>query len=169
MAIDESAFEQVFRAYSDRLCAFAAQYLGSSEAAEEVVEDVFLNIWRARNTWLVTGSLKSYLYTATRNQALNVLKRQGVERRHLDMVAANPDKPHSAPADADLVAEDFRRAAERVIAALPDRCREVFLLHRQHDLSYAEIAAAMDITVKTVENQLGRALKLLREKLQDYL
>ena len=133
------------------------------------MEDVFFNIWRTRSGWLVTGSLKSYLYAATRNQALNVLKRQGRERRHLELLAADPERSHALAADAELHAEDFRAAADRAIAALPDRCRQAFLLHRQHELSYAEIAAAMDISEKTVENQLARALKILREQLVNYL
>jgi RNA polymerase sigma-70 factor, ECF subfamily len=166
---DESAFEAMFRTYSDRLCAFAVQYLGTMDTAEEVVEDVFLAIWQGRARWRITTSLKSYLYTATRNRSLNVLKRRTIERRHFDQMGADPLPRAAGPADAQSLARDLQAAANRAIAGLPDRCREAFLLLRQHELSYAEIAAIMDITPKTVENQVGRALAILKEKLAAYL
>ena len=165
---DESAFEAMFRSYFDKLTAFAFSYVGSRDRAEDVVEDVFFNIWRARETWEVSGSLRAYLYTATRNQALNARKRLGLERRHLEMVASQPPR-RASPADAEMLGEEARAAAEQAIAGLPERCREIFLLHREHNLSYAEIAAATGVTTKTVENQLGRAVKLLREKLWGFL
>ena len=166
---DESAFEAMFRTYSDRLCAFAVQYLATMDAAEEVVEEVFLAIWQGRRRWHITTSLKAYLYSATRNRSLNMLKRRSIERRRLDRMATDPEPRAARSADAQSLARDLQMAANRAIAELPDRCREAFLLHRQHELSYAEIAAIMDITPKTVENQIGRALAILRERLAAYL
>ncbi|MBX6330634.1 MAG: RNA polymerase sigma-70 factor [Gemmatimonadaceae bacterium] len=170
---EEGAFAVLFARYYDKLCAWATMYLGSGAEAEEVVEDVFVRVWEMREQLDIRTSLKAYLYTATRNHALNHVRRDTTYRRYLDDAWQAGTAPGMSEAETDLEMEaqlsDLARAIDDAIAQLPERCRQIFLLHRQHGLTYAEIAAAMEIAPKTVENQLGRALKLLRARLATFM
>jgi RNA polymerase sigma-70 factor (ECF subfamily) len=168
-----SAFAALFSRYYDALCAFANGYTASRSEAEEVVEDVFMRLWELRQQLEVRESLKSYLYTATRNRSLNRLRDERAEARRLEEASAEvaaPGMGQPRPGlDEEIEAAEFARAVERAVEKLPPRTRQVFLLHRQHGLTYGEVAAALEISPKTVENQLGRALKHLRAHLARFL
>lgn len=168
-----NAFAVLFDRYYDALCAFAGGYTTSRTDAEEIVEDLFARLWELREQLEVRESLKSYLYTATRNRALNHMRASHAALRRLEdarMDAAPVAMGQPAPMlDEELQLADFARAVARAVQELPARSRQVFLLHRQHGLTYAEIAAALEISPKTVENLLGRALKQLRARLAHYL
>jgi RNA polymerase sigma-70 factor (family 1) len=168
-----SAFAALFRRYYGGLCAFASGYTKSRESAEEVVEDVFVRLWELREQLEVRETLKSYLFTAVRNRALNRARDERAELRGLDRAlpdSAPPGMGQLLPAlDEELEAAEFLRAVEEAVAELPPRTRQVFTLHRQHGLTYAEIGTALLISPKTVENLLGRALKQLRERLAPFL
>jgi RNA polymerase sigma-70 factor (ECF subfamily) len=170
---DTAAFEALFRRHYDGLFAFAERYLRSAEAAEDVTVDVFARVWERRAEWTLRGSPRAYLYSAVRNEALALLRRRRmVERAHADAVREDrrPGMGSApAPSDADAQANELAAAAEAAIAALPDRTQEAFVLLRQHGLSYAEIAATMEISVKTVEVHVSRALRALREHLAPFL
>lgn len=160
---DEAAFEAVFRAYAEPLCAFAVRYVGSRDVAADLVQDVFLWIWRNRAEWTIQGSLKAYLYRAVRNRALGVVRHHRIERRWAE--ESTRDKSASgvpAPASGDETRDEQLAALERAVAALPSRRRQVFLLRWRDELSYAEIAEVMATSVKTVENQMARALRAIR-------
>jgi RNA polymerase sigma-70 factor (family 1) len=167
------AFAAIFRAYYARLCAFAEGYLRSSAEAEEVVEDVFVRIWERREQCTGCSSLKSYLFTAVRNRSLKRLRHERVVKRTVtDARAAN--RPlgvagERASLDDEVYAGELAAAVQRAVATLPERGREAFLLHREHGLTYAQIATTMGISVKTVENHLIRATKALRAELSDWL
>jgi RNA polymerase sigma-70 factor (family 1) len=167
------AFAALFSRYYDALCAFANGYTASRSEAEEVVEDVFVRLWELREHLEVRASLKSYLYTATRNRALNRLRDQRAEGRRLEEArfdSAPPGMGQPKPSlEEEMQATEFARAVARAVEQLPPRTRQVFLLHRQHGLTYAEIATALEISPKTVENLLGRALKHLRAHLAPFL
>ena len=167
------AFTILFSRYYDALCAFASGYTASRSEAEEIVEDVFVRVWELRDRLDVRESLKAYLYTATRNRALNRLRDEKAEARRLDETRfddAPPGMGQPTPAlDEAIHAAEFGRAVELAVEQLPPRSRQVFLLHRQHGLTYGEIAAALEISPKTVENLLGRALKHLRARLTRFL
>jgi RNA polymerase sigma-70 factor, Bacteroides expansion family 1 len=170
---DGAAFTTLFERYYDALCAFAAGFLTSRAEAEEIVEDVFVRVWELRERLEVRDSMKSYLYAATRNRALNQLRRERLEWRWVNDETMCRDVPEAARTehgiDDELYAADFARAIDVAVDRLPPRCRQVFLLHRQHGLTYSEIAVALGISPKTVENQLGRALKQLRTLLANFL
>ena len=166
---DETAFEAVFRDHYEGLCTFASRMVGSDEAAEEIVQTVMLRFWEQRETIQVSGTLAGYLYGAVRNSALMHLRRKRLERRWQEEAAAEgatplmgerPPQPEEWTRLAELTA-----AIQDAIQQLPPRCREAFLLRREHRLSYAEIAQIMSISPKTVEVQIGAALKALREQL----
>jgi RNA polymerase sigma-70 factor (ECF subfamily) len=164
---DEGAFAAVFRAHYRPLVGMAEAMLRSRAVAEEVVQDVMLELWRRREGLPIQESLRAYLFRATRNRALNHLRHGRVERLSEPHVAGASAAPATAPAT--LVEEEIDVALREAVAALPDRCREVFELSRVHGLRYAEIAGALGISVKTVEAQMGKALRTLRARLAPWL
>jgi RNA polymerase sigma-70 factor (ECF subfamily) len=162
---DETAFEELFRAYYPQLCRFAAEYVDSASHARDLVQDVFLRIWARRSNWRVQRSLKAYLYQAVRNRALNHVRQQDTQTDvEDDLEYTTDDAVRRTAADA-YHANTLSEEVDEAITDLPERRRMAFLLHRRHGFTYKEIAAIMDISPKTVENQIGRALKSLREKL----
>ncbi|MFL5579389.1 MAG: RNA polymerase sigma-70 factor [Gemmatimonadaceae bacterium] len=164
---DRAAVEELFRDHYAALVGFADGYVRSGAVAEEIVQDVFLNLWRGRDRLAGEGTLRAYLFQAVRNRALNHLR----HARHVARHAAAAPRDDSAPAlgDALLVEAELAAAVRAAVDALPERCREVFLLSRGHNLSYVEIARTLEISVKTVETQMGRALKAIRRALLPYL
>lgn len=157
---DVAAFEQLFRAYHPRLCGFAFSMLRDRAVSEELVQDLFMNIWEKRARLEVRTSVRAYLFGALRNGALNRSARVRMEQNWSEA---------SAQTEA-VAAAEYSDTGERVrvaVAALPAACRNALTLRWQEDMSYAEIAEALGISVKTVENNLARARALLREKLPD--
>lgn len=164
---DADALDSVFRSYYAELCAFAYRYVRSRAQAEDLVHDVFAQLWADREQWQVRDSLKAYLYGAVRNQAISALRRQMVERRW----EARARACHRAapvhvenPAQAELEREDLARVIQQVVAELPERCRMAVTLRWQRQLSYAEIAQTMGISVNTVEVHITRACRAVRER-----
>jgi RNA polymerase sigma-70 factor (ECF subfamily) len=160
---DDAAYEAIFRQWYAPLVATTAALLREREPAEEVVQDVMLELWRRRESLTLEQSLRAYLFQASRNRALNYLRRLRVETRGEATIAAAMSTPDQA--DSQVREEELRVAIQSAIAGLPDRCREVFELSRIHGLKYAEIATTLGISVKTVEAQMGKALRVMREKL----
>src|SRR5262245_51008621 len=165
---DVAAFEAAFRAWYGELCSFVRPQMGSAHAAEEIVQEVFLRVWRARASLDPEQSLRAYLYRAARNTALNQLKRRRLETRWLIEAAAAP-APLAVDADQETQVNELQTALQNALESLPERCRLVFTMSRHQGLTYAEIATALGISVKTVETQIGRALKLLRSRLLAFL
>jgi RNA polymerase sigma-70 factor (family 1) len=163
---DGSAFEALFHAYHAPLCTFAYRYLGARDLAEEIVQEVFLVVWERRRTWEVRTSVKGYLCTAVRNAALSYLRHERVVRRSegdiRDFQAPSPPRP-----DLEALEQETVVAVQDAVARLPERCRLVFTLHREQGLTYAEVAEVLGISPRTVEVQIGRALKSLRQGLAD--
>lgn len=165
---DARAFEELFRAYQLELRRFVYRYVDSWAIAEDLVHDVFVAIWRRRTSWTVRGSLRLYLFTAARNNALSHLRREIRERRWRASLERGPlgDSGRHAENDGlrNLEQEERTALVRAAIAELPDRCREAIILRWQRQLSYAEIADAMQISVKTVEIHLTRGAKMLRAR-----
>lgn len=179
---DEAAFEELFRACFARLATLAFAFVKSREVAEELVQDTLLRVWRERATWDVRGSVRAYLYAALRHRAISHLRKAMVQSRLQDEAVAvslqggsftwaeggTSASPLPA-ADARVEAEELRVAIGRAVAELPDRCREAFVLARQHELSHAEVAAIMGTSVRTVENHVAKARAHLRVRLAAWL
>lgn len=176
---DTTAFTELFQAYAVALVNAAYRIVRDSAVAEDLVQDVYLSVWRAGPSLRVMGSVRGYLYGAVRNSALKWLRHQGVEQRWLRQsteltVESNTSSRHHASvplASAPLVTAQFdaKELDARVRAAidqLPPQAREIFLLRWSEQMTYAEIAAALGLAVKTVENHIGRALKVLRRLLE---
>jgi RNA polymerase sigma-70 factor (ECF subfamily) len=160
---DNVAFEAIFRQWYAPLVATTAGLLRDRGPAEEIVQDVMLELWKRRESLTLEQSLRAYLFQASRNRALNHLRRLRVETRGEPTIAAALPTPEQA--DTEVRESELRIAIETAIAGLPERCREVFELSRIHGLKYSEIATRLGISVKTVEAQMGKALRVMREKL----
>jgi RNA polymerase sigma-70 factor (ECF subfamily) len=172
VAGDEAPFEAMFRAYHRELYRFALRLLGSADDAEDAVQGVFVAIWQSRSGWTVRGSLRIYLFSAVRNRALQQLRNARTRQRHvgdvLEFSSALLSHPLGDP-DRQLEHAEFSAALTAAIAALPPRCREAFVLTREHGMTYAEAAATMGISPHTVMVQIGRALTSLRTALAPFL
>jgi RNA polymerase sigma-70 factor (ECF subfamily) len=165
---DAETFDATVRALHSRLAAAAYMIVRDKAAAEDIVQDALLATWRRRDSLGVPEGLAAYLFQACRNRALNHLRNQ---RRRDRTMAADPEATMNvaAPAssaDQTIMATDLRRALDDAIATLAPGARDVFLLSRERGLSYSEIATLRDISVKTVETQMSRALRALRQRLQ---
>ena len=165
---DVAAFREMFDAFAPSLIRFARQYLGTTELAEETVHDVFLSVWALGPEWEPRGAVRPYLFSAVRNACIDHLRqrqRKPEERSFSESdIFATTEGSYAA-----LRQKELQAAAQRAIEEMPERRRLVFLLSRQQDLTYAEIAAVMGISVNTVEVQIVRALKFLRERLSPML
>jgi len=164
---DHDAFDAIFRAHYPPLVALAERMLRQRAIAEEIVQDVMLELWKRRATLSFDVSLRAYLFQATRNRVLNHFRHEKVERVGQSFAAVETQvepRPHAL-----LTEEEIDVALREAVTTLPDRCREVFELSRVQGLRYAEIAAVMGISVKTVEAQMGKALRMLRERLAPWL
>lgn len=164
---DVAAFEALFRTHYAPLCDFVNGYVRSREVARDLVQDLFLRLWERAGT-PASALAAAYLYTAARNRALRHLRRQRVAERYARLVLRRAERTEAGPAEV-VDEHELTRALERAVSELPERCRLVFTLSRHRHLSNAEIAAALGISVNTVEHQMWLALKALRAKLAAHL
>ena len=165
---DERALEVVFKAHYAGMASFVQRFVRAPDLAEELVQDVFLKLWSKREQLAEIETFRTYLFRAARNTALNYLRRAKLERRWQEEQGVIDEPPNSFSADDETVEQEVAQAVKEAIDRLPPRCREIFLLSRDGGLTYAEIARSLDISVKTVETQMGRALKSLRSSLHHF-
>jgi RNA polymerase sigma-70 factor (ECF subfamily) len=165
---DVAALEEAFRACYANMCGFVRAQVASADTAEDLVQDVFMRVWQTRNRLDPNGSLRSLLYRAAHNAALNFLKHRNVESRWLH-TATTSTAGLAVGGDDPAAFKELAGAVDHALAALPERCRLIFIMSRQQGLSYAEIAETLDLSVKTVETQMGRALKALRSALSAFI
>jgi RNA polymerase sigma-70 factor (ECF subfamily) len=164
----ESAIEMLFKTYYQPLCQYAYGFLRDRDEAEEVVQATFINVWDRREELSIQSSVKSYLFRAVRNSCLNVIKHQRVKKEHETHELALGEPIHEGATEG-VMASELERRITAAMKALPEQCRLVFQLSRFEELRYAEIADQLNISVKTVENHMGKALRIMREQLKDYL
>ncbi len=168
-------FEKLFFKYHGRLVLYANKYLHDMDLSRDVVQEAFYNLWQKSETFSFEEAPKSYLFQTVKNKSLNWLRYntlRGNDRidsdRQLQLIEsnylANSDTPFSSLLEAEL--ED---KMQHVIDALPEKCREVFLLSRSEELKNREIAEKLQISIKMVEKQMSKALRILREELAEYM
>ena len=164
---DEAVFDAVFRRWYEPLCHYAARLTDDDmDEAEDLAQQVFVKLWEQRDRLDIAWSLKAYLYKAVHNAALNRLRAANTRSKYLDYNAAQLE---NTPIQPDDNARELTERLQKALDMLPPQCRHVFELSRFEDLKYREIADQLGISIKTVETQMGKALRLLRFQLTDYL
>lgn len=163
---DERAFEILFKKYYLPLTRFAWRYVQSKAIAEELIQELFTILWEKRFELDMDTekSIRSYLYKSARNLALNQIKHQEVKNKYDNEWMDQKENPEIEYRDR-LREQQIRNAIAQAVEELPPRSKMTYKLHRYDGLTYTEIAEVMDVSVKTVESQMTRTLKMLREKL----
>lgn len=165
---DKETHEYLFKTWYDPLCKYAYSILKDQFEAEDAVQKVFFKLWDDRHNISITTSVKSYLYMAVHNISLNRIKQMKIQQQHTQQMAMEEPSDHNEVYEG-IVGKELNYKIQLAIAQLPPRCREVFQLSRFEMMSYKEIARQLDISSNTVENQIAKALKLLRENLREFI
>lgn len=163
----EAAFEQVFHAYYKALAAYARTILKDSDDAEDMVQQVFITVWEKRRAMEIHTSLRALLYRSVHNACLNRIRQQQV-RSGYAREAILLHREDGASED-HMQQKELQQKIELAMEQLPEQCARIFKMSRFEQLKYQEIADRLGLSVKTVENQMGKALKVMREQLKDYL
>jgi RNA polymerase sigma-70 factor (ECF subfamily) len=162
----EKLFEQVYRDRFEKLHAYAHSMIREEAAAEEVVQQVFYKLWAIKDRLDWSSAMTPYLYRAVHNESLNLLKYRKVKATHEKETSRHPAE---AMTEDPLAYKELQVQLVKAMNTLPEQCRTVFQMSRYEELKYREIADRLNISVKTVENHMSKALKILREKLAAYL
>lgn len=159
--------ELLFRRYHQVLCSHAIRFVYSREVAEDLVSEVFCRFWKTRAFESVTSSYRYYLFRSVRNEAYNYLR---LEFKPMESIEAAELKESSRGQQPDTIAqyEEILNCVEKVVETLPNQCRKIFLMNRFEGKRYQEIADELDISVKTVEVHISKALSTMRRGLKDY-
>ncbi len=167
IALNYEQIDQTFREQYEGLGRYAYSILKNQDAAEDVVQKLFTTIWEKRNE-LEIYDLNAYLYRSVYNLSLNELK--SLKRTQFsDSISEKADLQHSDKTNHSLLREELEHQIEDAMDKLPEKCGEVFRLSRLEELSYREISDRLNISIKTVENHMGKALKMMRNELKDYV
>lgn len=163
---NKQAFEEVFRQCYADMCGYAGRYIIDSDEAEEIVQEVFVNYWKKREELDITGSFEAYLYRSVRNACLNHLKHMQVRLKFAQHASVHTEEQDFSNS---IEVAELQEKIEDCIGQLPPERKKIFILSREEGLKYREIAEQLGLSIKTVETQMGKALKFLRENLKDYI
>jgi len=161
------AFDLCFRRFYAPLISFARSKTSDKDIAEEIVQNVFAELWERRETIPLKTEIKQYLFSVVKNDCYDFARHQKVEQKYLDYLITHQEE--SFEFFDTLVDEDFSKLINEVYNSLPEQCRNIFYMSRLEELSYKDISEKLGISVKTVENQVGKALKLVRQYLDKSL
>ena len=164
---DSASFQRLFSLYCQPLINFAQRYIKDIHIAENIVQDVFVQIWQNRIQLDPSFNIKIYLYTAVKNRAYKHFRSLDVQRRARENL--NLEWPAVKTPEDEMYQKEIKTAINRAIEKLPEKTRTVFSMNRFDDLTYKEIARILNISIKTVETHMGRALKHLRNQLAHLL
>lgn len=160
-------FENLFREHYQMLCSYALRFVGDPDTAEEIVQDLFYTLWERRMELNINSSVKSYLFSAVHNRCLKFIEHRSVEQKYRSYYLRHESEIDSGDMDSASLAE-MQQIINRVLDSLPERCGKIFRLNRFEGLKYQEIAEQLSISVKTVEANMGRALRVLRKSLKEF-
>jgi RNA polymerase sigma-70 factor, ECF subfamily len=164
---DKTAFETLFRDNYSHLCAYANTFVRDVETAQDLVQEFLFHIWQKKEDLPVNVSVRAYLFKSIHNSCLNSLKHQKIKQRHKGLTIR--DSRENSYEDFDNETNVLHDKIRQTIDKLPPERRKVFIMHRYEELKYKEIAEKLNISIKTVENQIGKALIFLRNELKDYI
>jgi len=162
---DVDAFEKTFREYYKPLVFFAIKIVNDQDVAEEIVQEFFYQYWKNREQMNIKISLKSYFFQSVRNNALKYLRHESVKQKYASGIGGSSTPQSFSPEYAE---KELQNIIDNVLENLPQRCSLIFRMNRFEGLTYKEIAANLSISVKTVEADMGKALKVFRNKLTKY-
>ncbi len=164
---DIRAFESLFHQYYPGMCSYAESLIKKENIAEEIVQDVFYNIWKNKNDLHITNNWQSYLYRAVFNNSMMYLRKAKremlLDERWAETQMHSPDNPSD-----ELEAKELNAIILYTLQKLPERARQIFNMNRFEGLKYREIADKLSISLKTVEANMGKALKALRTSLDEF-
>lgn len=160
---NSTAFQQLFDSCYEGLCRYAFTLLRDTDEAEDTVQSIFLKLWEKRTSLDIRQNVQAYLYRSVYNQCLNQIEHRSVVRKHNEHVA----HAISHATEPDTFPDELETKIRNVIEALPTQCRTIFMMSRYDELKYPEIASKLNISVNTIQNQVCKALKILREELKD--
>ncbi len=163
---DRTALRQVFDAHYTSVCSVIRRFIVDPGLVEDLAQEVFVRFWEKRHRIEINSNLPAYLRRMAANEAMAHLRKKN--RFAPDELPSQLPNFTSAGADLDLEASELKDAIQQAINALPPRCRVIFQLSRFEDMTYREIASQLGISEKTVENQMGKALRSLRDRLKQY-
>ena len=163
---DHEAFKKLFFEFYPSLCVFAGRYIAASETCEDVVQEVFFNIWKNRKSLNIHSSFRNFLVTSVRNSCTDLLRKQSSYEKYIENYPLSTSSP--SPDDIYTINE-LEEMLQAALQKLSPNIQSAFNMSRSQKMTYNEIAATMNISPKTVESYISQALKLLREELKDYL
>lgn len=162
---DMAAFDLVYRAYSKRLYRFVYGIIKTEIDAEEIVQEVFVKIWESHEKIDNFALFDSYLFTIAYNCTISLIRKKLSEKKYIQYIKSLQIPPQQKSAEINSDFEILSEKVNELIGKLPPRQKEVFMLHRENELTYRQIAEKLDISVNTVENHMSKALKFLRNNL----
>lgn len=168
-AMDKVQFEQLFRMYFERLCAFARQYVSDRDTAQDICQKVFIRLWEKREEMDPERSIASYLFTSVKNRCLNHIRDHKKYRSRVLDVTCGDLEIGMAITEDHFAVEELQQRIDAALNTLPPKCRKVFEMSRYEQKKYKEIALELDISQKTVEAHMSKAIRSLRDQLGDYL
>jgi RNA polymerase sigma-70 factor (ECF subfamily) len=165
---DQTAFELLFHFYYPGLVMYAIQFTTDRMEAEEIVQDFFVRFWQRHQQIIPSDSLKSFFFLSVKNGSLNFLKHKKIEEKYIRSMTELSN--NHLVYDPDLyIASELQEKIKKSIDLLPEKCREIFIMSRMRGLKNEEIAAELNLSKRTVETQISKALKVLRVELKDYV
>ena len=165
---DVKSFENFFRELYPQLCGFANKYLNDIDLAEEFVQDVFYIFWEKRASLKIEVSLKSYIYRTVKNKCLMHIRHLNVVSKH-NKALETRSLYYNDPVNEAIDEAELSHIVEKTMSNLPERCRDIFRMNRFEGFKYKEIAEKLSLSIKTIEADMGKALKAFRESLKDYI
>ena len=164
-SLNRDSFQNLFENYYQNLCRFASGYVCDHDTAEEIVQQVFINLWDQKENIDPERPVKSYLFTSVKNRCLNHIRDQKKFRNYYLDIETELIIP-VAEKD-NIMEQDLETQLAKALDKLPEKCREIFMLCRFEDMKYKDVAEKLGISQKTVETQMSKALKILREEFKD--
>ena len=165
---DRKALERLFQQYYQRLCRLAYFLLNDRHLAEEVVSDVFVNLWQKRRQLHISTNLEGYLYISTKNRSKAHLRKKQVYHDELTLLANNVNHALTNDPEQEMIHQELRVQCQQACEALPPKCRLIFEMSRVDGLTYRQISEALDLSQKTVENHVLNALAQIRKRVRSY-
>ena len=164
---DRKAFETIFRENYSHLCAYANTFVRDVDASQDLVQEFLFHIWQKREEVSMDVPLRAYLFKSVHNRCLNLLKHNKIKDQHRD--ATLRQYKEDVYENTETETNELHQKIRQTIDKLPPERRKIFIMHRYDELKYKEIAERLNISIKTVENQIGKALSFLRDELKNYL